>query len=105
MSEIQKQCECHGAKSGELVTVPLAALEHAGEREDRKHKRNFVLILVLIFALLFSNIAWVIYDKQYQDIVTTETVDVDGSDGGNAFGVIGNENEVNYGESDSNTNN
>ena len=107
MSEIQKQCECHGAKSGELVTMPVSVHEADMEREDRKHKRNFIIIIVLIVAFTFANIVKMIYDGQFQDVVTTtETVtqDVDTGDGDATLTGIG---DINYGTdtADSNTNN
>lgn len=86
-----------------LATIPYFAHEGDMNRLERINKRQFVLILILIVALVGSNLAWITYENQFQDVVTeTQQVDVDAGDGGNAIGFIGDENEVNYGESDSN---
>lgn len=87
----------------DLAQIPYFAHEGDMARLERINKRQFILILVLIVALVGSNLAWITYENQFQDVVTTSTekVDVDAGDGGNAIGFIGDENEVNYGEGDS----
>ena len=53
------------------------------ERLERANKRNFILILVLIVALIGSNLAWTIYESQYEDVVTaTQEIKQDSGDGG-----------------------
>lgn len=61
--------------------MPVSAHEADMEREDRKHKRNFIIILVLIVALVGSNGAWIYYESQFTDDETTVTQDVDTGDG------------------------
>lgn len=91
-----EECTC------DVRSVPYAVLE----LEDRKHKRLWVVILVLIVALLGTNAGWIYYENQFQDVVTTtENVNVDSADGGNAVGFIGSDNEVNYGEGNSDKDN
>jgi len=87
-----------------MVQIPYFTHEADMERLERANKRSFILILVLIIALVGSNLAWTIYESQFEDVVTetTQKVDVDAGDGGDAIGFIGDENEVNYGESDGN---
>lgn len=82
-----------------LATIPYFSHEGDMNRLERVNKRQFILILVLIVALVGTNLAWIMYENQFEDVVTeTQKVDVDAGDGGNAIGFIGDENEVNYGE-------
>lgn len=88
----------------DVMTIPYFCHEGDMNRLERVNKRQFVVILILIIALVGSNLAWTIYENQFEDVVTesTQKVDVDAGDGGNAIGFIGDENEVNYGEGYSN---
>lgn len=47
------------------------------------NKRQFIIIILLIIALVGSNAGWLYYENQFQDtVVTTQTVEQDNSDGG-----------------------
>lgn len=68
-----EECTC------DVRSVPYAVLE----LEDRKHKRLWVVILVLIVALLGTNAGWIYYENQFQDVVTTtQEITQDSGDGG-----------------------
>lgn len=54
-------------------------------RLERTIKRLFILCLVLVAVAVGTNIFWIHYEMQFEDIVTTVTQEVDGSDGGNAI--------------------
>ena len=98
------------AQTNDVVQVPLVAFESALEREDRKHKRAFILNIVLvIYAFLMtalfvaSNYWWIEYEKQFEDIVTTtttQTITQDSEGGSNTYNgdFIGGDY---YGETDS----
>jgi hypothetical protein len=45
--------------------VPFSAYEGAMARAEREQKRYWVLIIILILALLVSNMAWLIYENQF----------------------------------------
>lgn len=40
----------------------------------RQNKRNFIIILVLIFALIGSNLGWLIYESQFETVAETTTL-------------------------------
>lgn len=83
----------------ELTVIPYFCHEGEMNRLERVNKRQFFLIVLLIVALIGSNFAWIMYERQFQVAeTTTETVEVDATDGGNAIGIIGDDNEVEYGE-------
>lgn len=66
-----------------MVEIPYFVHETDMERLERANKRNFILILVLIVALIGSNLAWTIYESQYEDVVTaTQEIKQDSGDGG-----------------------
>jgi len=68
-----EECTC------DVRSVPYAVLE----LEDRKHKRLWVVILVLIVALLGTNAGWIYYENSFEDVVTTtQEITQDSGDGG-----------------------
>lgn len=71
---------------------------------ERTIRRLWILCIILIILLAGTNAAWIYYESQFEDIVTTETIDTNSEDGGDATGIIGNGNEVNNGQSKSNKN-
>ena len=73
-------CNC----KNELVQMPVSAHEADMEREDRKHKRNFIIILVLILALLGTNFGLIWWENQWEYVETTQTQTItqDSGEGG-----------------------
>lgn len=65
-------------------------------REERHTNRWRIFAWVLFAALLISNLAWVIYESTYQDVVVTENQ----QDGGGT-NIIGG-GDVTYGAEDKN---
>lgn len=86
-----------------VAEIPFFVHEADMARLERTNKRLFIVVLVLILSLIGTNCGWLVYESQFMDVVTTttETVDVDTTDGGTAIGFIGDDNEVDYGESES----
>ncbi len=78
--------------------IPYVAFEAAQSRLERIIKRQWILCIILIILLVGSNIAWLIYESQYEYYETSIEADQDG-DGINIVGG----GDVNYGaESESN---
>lgn len=50
--------------------VPYIVLESVICRFDRVIKRLWVVILILVFLLLGTNIAWLYYEQQFTDEIT-----------------------------------
>ena len=47
----------------------------------RANKRNFAIIVILLVALVGSNIAWLVYESQYEVVAETESIQsIEGSD-------------------------
>ena len=95
-------CETCKNKPATPESIPYIAHEFAMARAERTAKRLWITILILIFLLVGTNMAWVYYENQFEDVVTT-TYEADAMDGGNA--VINGEGSVNInGESEGNDN-
>lgn len=46
-------------------------------RLERANKRLFVVVIILIVVLVGSNIAWIYYENQFEDVVTTVEQEAD----------------------------
>lgn len=68
-----------------MPPVPFAAHESAMARSERHNKRLWIVILVLIGALIGTNLAWIIYENSFEDYVITQDVEQDGDNGTNNF--------------------
>lgn len=59
----------------------------------KSSRRNFIIAIILLIALVVSNIAWLIYESQYEEVSTEEvekyiTQEQDGTENTNMSGVI-----------------
>jgi hypothetical protein len=80
---------CDGCKNKvyteeeKIMTVPYIAHQSAAARQERQIRRMWIVVLVLICALIGTNIAWIIYENSFEDHVITEEYDVEqDADGG-----------------------
>lgn len=69
----------------EMITV--AQHEKEMTRMETANKRWFIFAVVLAVMLFVSNVAWVIYENQFQDVSITQ--DADTSDGDNYLNATG----------------
>lgn len=94
-----KTCNNCGAENMN-VSVPYVAHESAMARCERHSKRLWVVVLVLIGALIFSNFAWIIYNSQFEVVEeTTETSITQENDSGDN-NYIGSNGDITYGEAE-----
>lgn len=68
----------------EQKAVQIPYYVHEGEmtRLDRINCRLWIALIVVILLLVGTNVAWVIYESQFQDEVYTYEVQQDSGDGG-----------------------
>lgn len=86
MAKICNSCISKGmADFKDMPPVPFAAHEAALARSERHNKRLWIVILVLIGALIASNLAWIIYENSFEDYVITQEVEQDADNGSNNF--------------------
>ena len=71
---------------GENVSVPYIVHESAMARSERHNKRLWIVIIVLIGSLIGTNLAWIIYNSQFEVVETWEQEVVqDAENGENNF--------------------
>lgn len=65
----------------EVISIPFIAHEAAMERQVREHekereskdaviKKLWILCIIIFSALVISNICWIHYENQFEDVVT-----------------------------------
>lgn len=92
-------------EENKMPDVPYLAHEEEMTRMERNVKRWFIGWIITFAALVLTNIGWVVYESQFEDIVSTQTVTQDSGEGGNNT-FTGDFYGGDYnGEADSNTNN
>lgn len=85
---MSKTCNSCGTENQNIV-VPYAAHEIAIATSERHSKRLWIVILVLIVALIASNLAWIIYNSQFETVEESTVVEQENSNGDNNY--IGND--------------
>lgn len=81
-----------------VPSVPYIVHETAMARQERTIKRLWALVILLILLLLGSNAAWIWYESQFEDVVTTVEANTD--TGGTAI-ANGDGSVMYYGEGES----
>lgn len=102
MEEIMAKT-CNNCVS-ENVSVPYIVHESAMARSERHSKRLWIVILVLIGALIGTNLAWIVYENSFEDIVSAEEIIVDAEENGIA-NYIGQDGNIYNGEDNNKENN
>jgi len=70
------------------ITIPYIAHEADMARQERSNKRLWILCIILVILLIGSNVAWLYYENQFEDVVVTQ----DNADGYNNF--VGNDGNI-----------
>ena len=67
----------------EQQNIPYFAHEGIVSRMERANRRMWILCIILIVLLAVTNGAWIYYESQFEDVVTSNeiTQDVDSSEG------------------------
>lgn len=71
-----------------MKEIPYIVFESEMVRLERFIKKLFILIVILIVLLFGTNIYWIYYESQFEEVVTTE-VTQDNTDGYNNY--VGND--------------
>lgn len=61
----------------EKVSVPYIVHESTMARLERTIKRLWILCIIIFAAFVFSNVAWIYYENQFEDTVVTQDVSTD----------------------------
>ena len=65
---------------------------------ERQVKRLFILCIIMFVALVGSNLAWIAYENQFEDVSTVVTQETSSEGGGDAILNGDNAGAVFYGE-------
>ena len=91
-----KTCNNCGTENG-IADIPFVVYQATAARQERQIRRMWIVILFLICALISTNLAWVIYENSFEEVITTEEIIVDADDDGNA-NYIGQDGNIYNGE-------
>ena len=73
------------------------ALEMLSELK-KTTRRWFVVSIILLIALVGTNVAWLIYESSFETVYEGETTTVDGGNGNATYLENSNSGDINYGE-------
>ena len=91
-------CETCKKKQEQVEPVTYLAYESMKSTLERTIQKLWILLIILVVLLVGSNIAWIIYEAQWEVIESTEVQqEVDASNGNAYVAGIG---SVYYGESE-----
>lgn len=79
----------------ETAMIPYFAHEGEMNRAERANKRLWIIIIILIIALVGTNVGWIIYESQFTEVVTTVEQQVDTGEG---TAVVSGTGDAIYGE-------
>lgn len=82
---------------GEKENVPYLVFESAMARMERIVKRLWILLILLAVLLVGSNVAWIVYESQWE-VVESTTVTQENENGYNSY--IGGDGDINNGTAD-----
>lgn len=82
----------------EQTNIPFIVYEGTASRFERINRRLWITIILLIVLLVSTNIAWLLYESQYEYYQTSVTQESD--TGANNY--IGNDGDITNGETDNN---
>ena len=91
---------CNGCgTNNDMAVMPIAQHEKDQNRLMGIIKSLIVVIVILIVLLVGSNVAWLVYENSFEEVVTTteEDIIVDAEDNGTA-NYIGNDGDIYSGE-------
>lgn len=76
--------DCKSCK-GNREQIPYIVHEGAMSRMERVNKRLIAIIVLLIVLLVSSNIAWLVYESQFEMCNVEQDVDQENEQGNNIF--------------------
>lgn len=93
----EKICNCNCDQKS-IAMMPVAVYEASEERHARHYKGLLAVIILLVVLLVGSNIAWLIYESQFETVEESYVVEQDNEGGYNNY--IGNDGDITNGKTD-----
>ncbi len=81
-------CTSCKEKQKQAEPIPYSAYEFGVATVERTNKRLWIVVIILILALIVSNVCWITYENQFEDVVTTE-IEQDAGDGSGNNYIVG----------------
>ena len=78
----------------ESQPVPYIVHEGSMARMERSNKRLLAVVILLIVLLVGSNIGWIVYEAQFEEMTVTQTTD----SSPNYFSNINGNGDISYGQ-------
>ena len=92
---------CNSCNTNDMAVMPIAQHEKDQNRLMGIIKWLIAVIVILIVMLVGSNVAWIVYENQFEVVEeTTTTITQDNADGYNNY--IGNDGDIVNGKADNN---
>lgn len=85
--------DCKSCK-GNREQIPYIVHEGAMSRMERVNKRLIAIIVLLIVLLVSSNIAWIVYESQFESF--SSSCEIDAEQDGDGVNIVGG-GDVSYG--------
>ena len=87
---------CDGCN--DKMSIPYVVHKATVTRLERINTRLWVVILILIFALIASNLAWIIYEKQFDVVEKNVEIECQQDSDDELIGAVGATNKNLYAE-------
>jgi hypothetical protein len=75
MEELKMAKTCNGCGNDGVemtkVTMSSADWQRNEQRHEKREKRHWILEIILVALLVLTNIAWIIYESSFEEVVTT----------------------------------
>lgn len=97
---MESNCKINCEDCAEHNPAPVSYLVHESitVKQERTIRRLWILCLVLIICLVGTNLAWAVYETQFEDVSVSQAVDT-----GSGDAVVSGVGDLNYyGESNPN---
>lgn len=82
--------DCNACKEKHKAAEPVPYIVHESDmaRQERTIKRLWILLILLIVLFVGSNVAWIIYENQFEDIAVTQEAEQETENIGNNNNVL-----------------
>ena len=68
--------------------VPYIVHESMMARMERTIKRLWILAIILLVLLFGTNIGWLYYESQFEEVVVTQSVEQESDRNGNNYNIL-----------------
>lgn len=75
---MSKKCTgCSKTPNTETKKIPLVSAECEATRQHSIIKRLIAVILILVLLLFGTNLAWIVYESQFENVIETYDIDLE----------------------------